>query len=116
MSSCLNCKTKPGADHDTDHIYLETKLRLKTYRCQSSKMAVKHDIEKLNDPTIKEEYTVTTENRFEALLQIADEDKRPDELMTQIKDIFLETADEKLGKRKGKKGKEKETMDFKQDL
>ena len=43
--SCLNCKTKPGADHDTDHIYLETKLRLKTYRCQSSKMAVKHDIE-----------------------------------------------------------------------
>ena len=58
-----------------------------------------------NFPIIKEEYTVTTENRFEALLQIADEDKRPDELMTQIKDIFLETAEEKLGKRKGKKKK-----------
>ena len=26
MSSCLSCKTKPGADHDTDHIYLESRV------------------------------------------------------------------------------------------
>ncbi len=53
MSSCLSCKTKPGADHDTDHIYLESRVRLKTFRCQTSKMAVKHDIDRLSDPDIK---------------------------------------------------------------
>ena len=105
MSSCLSCKTKPGADHDTDHIYLESRVRLKTFRCQTSKMAVKHDIDRLNDPDIKEQYTIAVENKFEVLLDMTDEEKRPDELMNQIKDIFLQTAEEKLGKRKGKKKK-----------
>ena len=36
MSSCLTCRTKPGADHDTDHIFLEAKFRLKTFKCQQS--------------------------------------------------------------------------------
>ena len=68
-------------------------------------MAVIHDIEKLTDPEIKTEYSFAVENRFEALLELTDEDKRPEELMSQIKDIFLQTAEEKLGKRKGKKKK-----------
>ena len=105
MSSCLNSKTRPGADHDTDHVYLEAKLRLKTFKCQSAEMAIKHDLEKLDDPEIRKEYTLAVENRFETLLEITDEDKRPEELMSQIKDIFLQTAEEKLGKRKGKKKK-----------
>ena len=68
-------------------------------------MAVKHDIEKLNDSETKIEYTIAVENKFEKLLEITDENQRPEELMSQIKDIFLQTAEEKLGKRKGKKKK-----------
>ena len=89
MSSCINSRTRPGADHDTDHILLESKIRLKTFNCQQSKMALKHDIDKLNDPKIKEHYSVSTENRFEALLLVTDEDKRPEELMSEIENIFF---------------------------
>ncbi len=49
-------------------------------------------------------------NKFEVLLDITEKEKRADEIMSHIIDIFLQTAEEKLGKRKGK---EKEALDFK---
>ena len=32
-SSVLDSKTRPGADHDPDHILLQAKMRIKTYKC-----------------------------------------------------------------------------------
>ena len=77
MSSVTNSKTRPGADHNTDHILVEAKIRLKTYKCQSKKITAKHDLEKLKDEETKTEYMVGTENRFEILLQTADEESNP---------------------------------------
>ena len=57
-------------------------------------MAVKHDIDRLSDPDIKEQYTIAVVNTFEVLLGITEEEKRADVLMSQIKDIFLQTAEE----------------------
>ena len=57
-------------------------------------MAVKHDIDRLSDPDIKEQYTIAVVNKFEVLLDITEEEKRADVLMSQIKDIFLQTAEE----------------------
>ena len=104
-SSVLNCKTKPGADHDTDHILLQAKLRIKTYKCQTKKMAVKHDLEKLANEDIRIQYTISTENKFQELLNITDVDQTPEELVTSIKEIYLTSADDILGKRRRKKAK-----------
>ena len=62
MSSFLDCKARPGADHDTDHILLQAKIRTKVYKCQAKKIATKHDLERLNDDNIRIEYTIVTEN------------------------------------------------------
>ena len=74
MSSVTNSKSRPGVDHDTDHILVEAKVRLKMYRSQAKKMSVKHDIEKLDDDKIRTEYTVSTENKVEVLLQTVNDD------------------------------------------
>ena len=103
MSSVTNSKSRPGLDHDTDHILVQAKVRLKTYKCQASKIATKHDLEKLEDDKIRADYTVATENRFEILLQTVDDDKTPDELLNSVKEIYLSVADEILGKKKKKK-------------
>ena len=105
MSSVTNSKSRPGVDHDTDHILVQAKIRLKTYKCQSKKIIAKHDIEKLENVSTRAEYTVATENRFEVLLQTAEDDKTPEELLSSIKDIYLSAADEILGKKKSKKTK-----------
>ena len=105
MSSVTNSKSRPCVDHDTDHILVEAKVRLKMYRSQTKKMSVKHDIEKLDDDKIRTEYTVAIENKFEILLQTANDDSTPDELLNSIKNVFLESADEILGKKKNKKTK-----------
>ena len=68
-------------------------------------MSVKHDIEKLEDDKTRTEYTVATENKFEVLLQTANDDSTPDELLNSIKDVFLTSADEILGKKRNKKTK-----------
>lgn len=105
MSLVTDSKSRPGVDHDTDHILVQTKIRLKTYKCQAKKITAKHDIEKLDDENTRLEYTVATENKFEILLQTANDDKTPDELLNYVKDIYLTAADEILGKKKSKKNK-----------
>ena len=106
MSSFLDCKARLGADHDTDHILLQAKIRTKVYKCQAKKIATKHDLERLNDDNIRIEYTIATENKFEQLLNAADTDDRtPEELLNSVKDVFLSTADDVLGKRRRRRNK-----------
>ena len=105
MSSVTDSKTRPGVDHDTDHILVQTKVRLKTYKCQAKKITAKHDVEKQDDANIRAEYSIATENRFEALLHIAKDDITPDELLNSVKEVYLSAADEILGKKKRKKCK-----------
>ena len=63
-------------------------------------MNVKHDIERLEDDDIRLQYNVSTENKFELLLQTAGDEQQPDELLNQIKDVFISCADEVLGKKR----------------
>ena len=105
MSSVLISKSRPGVDHDTDHILVQAKIRLKTFKCQSKKIAVKHDIERLEEDEIKTKYNISTENKFELLLQAAGENQKPEELLDSIKDVFLTSADEILGKKRKKQDK-----------
>ena len=76
---------------------------------------MRHDIERLEDKDIKAQYNVSTENKFELLLQSAEEDQPPEELLQSIKDVYLTCADEILGKKTKMKTKpwiSKETIDL----
>ena len=102
-SSYTNCKTRPGADHDTDHILLVAKLKMKGYRKSQNCTFVRFDLEKLQKEA-GAEFKLKTENRFEALLQIQEE-KLPEELWQEMKQIWKETAESTLGKQQSKKPK-----------
>ncbi len=62
-------------------------------------------VDKLNDEEIKNKYTIATENKFEVLLKVANEDQTPEELVRSVNDVYLTAADEILGKRRKKKSK-----------
>ena len=61
---------------------------------KKKKITAKHDVEKLDDVNIRAEYSIATENRFEVLLQTANDETTPDELLNSVKEIYLSAADE----------------------
>ncbi|GFO04977.1 LOW QUALITY PROTEIN: endonuclease-reverse transcriptase [Plakobranchus ocellatus] len=95
-SSFIKCKTKPGADCDTDHILVVAKIKLKSYRKKSD-----------NNPLIRYELNKLQESntqRFEALLDTCEE-KTPEELWLGMKNIWTEAPENTLGKKKSMKKK-----------
>ena len=62
-------------------------------------------MDKSNDVDTKERYTIETENKFEVLLKVADENQTPEELLKYVNEVYLTAADEVLGKRRKKKSK-----------
>ena len=98
-SSCVsNCKTYPGADCDTDHNLLVATLKI---RLGKKKKLVA--LPCLNLEELKEEravaYEVEVKNRFEALGEVRDE-RTPEELWNETKEILLDAAKETIGFKK----------------
>ena len=105
-TSVTNARTRPGVDCETDHILVTANLRLKVYKTEKGKYAAKYDLDKLNDPEIKEQYAIETHNRFSALLtDWRANENMPDEIWAEISKVFKETAESNLGRRKGKPSK-----------
>ena len=105
-TAVLDAKTKPGADCDTDHLLVVTKIRLKAYRRQKEKPLLRFAVEQLKEDGIKERYIAETENRFTILLQEwEDSEKTPNELWKDMKDILIACGEKILGKRKKRRTK-----------
>ncbi|GFN85804.1 craniofacial development protein 2-like protein [Plakobranchus ocellatus] len=105
FSSFSNCVTKPGADCDTDHILLTAKPKLKGFKKKVTEIPlIRYDLARLHDTEVLNKYLIETENRFEILLK-TDEEKSPDELWTDMKEIWNQTAESLLGRKKISKGK-----------
>ena len=62
------------------------------------------DLEKLEDPVIKDQYRLELENKFEVLLAL-EEEITPDEFWMSVKDTFLDTANNVLGRKRKRKDK-----------
>ena len=74
QSSYTDCKTRPGADSNTDHNLLIAKLKMKGYRKNNqSNPPIRYALEKLHDSEIKETYEIQTQTRFEPLLEVQEE-------------------------------------------
>ncbi|GFO50342.1 endonuclease-reverse transcriptase [Plakobranchus ocellatus] len=105
FSSFSNCVTKPGADCDTDQILLTAKLKLKGFKKKVTEIPlIRYDLARLHDTEVLNKYLIETENRFEILLK-TDEEKSPDDLRTDMKEIWNQTAESLLGRKKISKGK-----------
>ncbi|XP_042885955.1 craniofacial development protein 2-like [Penaeus japonicus] len=96
--SCVkNVKTRPGADCNSDHQLLAAEIKL-----QLKKLTQPPQLIRFNYNTLDNNYSVKISNSFEALLQCEDE-KNPNELWNEGKDIFLKVAEETITKKTNKR-------------
>ena len=104
FTSILDAKTRPGADCDTDHIVTTAKLRLKTFRMPTtSNTPIRYNLDCLGNAQTTNEYAVTTENRFQVLLDECDEEASNNHIWNDMETIWKESADEILGKLRQKR-------------
>ena len=97
--------TIPRADCGTDHNFLIAIVKIKFKQTKRNKTTPKYDLE-----NIATNYTVEVKNRF-SILQV--DDKNPEDLWIDIRDVVIETAEKlipKLEKRKVTKWLTEETI------
>lgn len=105
-SSVLNSKTLPGTDCDTDHILVTAKIRFKAMKVSKKKPSPKFDTEKLENPDIASSFQIELSNRFTQLMEVwTESDKLPEELWNDMKKVYIDTAEEKLGRKRRTKPK-----------
>ena len=89
--------TKPSADCDTDHELLVGTMKLKLKCKKTTTRPVRYDVR-----DIDQNFTIETRNRFQALL-FDIEEKEPDDIANEAKNILIEAAKKHLKKKRGKK-------------
>ena len=100
-SSISNCKTYPGADCDSDHHLLVATLTMRLGKKKKLESPLRLDLDSLNGEKAAE-YALEVTNRFEALGFLEDE-KSPNDLWIQTKEILLDSAEKTVGlKRRSK--------------
>ena len=105
-TSVLSSKTRPGADCDSDHKLVSTKLNLKTWRSPKTKPPPRFNTDILSNPVIAEEFGIETSNRFSKLRDDwIINDTYPFEVFKEMMGVWTETAMAKLGEKKSKKPK-----------
>ena len=100
----LNSRAYPGADCGSDHNLVGAELKLRFRKHGRTEQRIVYDLDKLQDSSIRESYTVEVNNRFQTLLG-CEEEKSPNELWEDIKEETKNTAECWLGKRKKSKDK-----------
>ena len=89
-----NVKIYPGADCNSDHQLLVEKCKVRLKKIHMPPPPLRFDT-----TLIDIEYTVTVENKFEELLRCKEETS-PNEVWEIGRNVILETAKEKVPKKK----------------
>jgi hypothetical protein len=102
-TSISNCKTYPGADCDTDHNLLVATLKIRIGRQKKEEIIKRLNVEELQGyKGLAYEMEVT--NRFKALNMVAEE-RSPNEVWKETKEVLLTAAEEIVGYKKRDKEK-----------
>ena len=101
-NSLLDVQARRGADADTDHYLVTAKLQLKLKKVQQpSQTRIKFDTRRLKNENVRQQFTLTLRNRFEALNEenVDPEDDQNDinKPWNKIKDVINNTSKEILG-------------------
>ena len=105
LTSVINAKSCPGADSDSDHLLIKMKVRIKAIKQKQPSRPSRFNVElmKDDDSTASTDYNIETNNRFDALLKLWNENESlPEEIWTEMKKVYLETAESVLGTKKKK--------------
>ena len=106
VTTIQNSKARPGADCDSDHNLVAAKVKLKAYKILKPKMIQRFALDNLLDENTALDYNLETSNRFEKLTEEwIINDAYPDEIWNEMKNVYLETAETIIGKKKTKKSK-----------
>ena len=92
-SAIQHITTKPSVDCDTDHELLVAPFMVRLKCKKITKWPVRYDLQEMD-----ENFSIEVRNRFTVLLMTIDE-KEPDEIAKETKDIYLETSRKHLRKR-----------------
>ena len=96
--SLHDVKARRGADVGSDHELVISKIKLKLRVSKKPKSNTKrYAVEKLKEPAIKEKFCIELRNRFSALEEVTEE---VEGIWENISDIYNQTADKILGKKK----------------
>ena len=88
FTSILDAKTRPGGDCDADHTLTTAKLRWKTFRMPTtSNDPIRYNLDRLGNAQTANEYAVTTENRFQVLLDEWDEESSTNHIWNDMETI-----------------------------
>jgi hypothetical protein len=94
-SSVRNCKTYPGADCDTDHQLLVASMKIRLAKPEKQNRIPPLNLEELKgDKAVQ--YATEVSNKF-SVLEALREEKSPEDLWKNTKEILLEVASEILG-------------------
>ena len=102
--SVIDVRVKRGADVGTDHHLLIMKLRLKLKSIQNNKDSdrIKFNIVKLQDPKVKQSFSIALRNRFDTLTNEHEDTEvnltNLDNLWKKSKEAWMNTAKEVLGR------------------
>ena len=101
-------KTLPGTDCGSDHELVVSVVEVKLKKMKKEPMVVRYDLSEIDD-----QYKIDVKNRFSELMNIVEE-KDPDELADDIKNIYIEAAGKHLPRKRHKKQVwiSKETLDL----
>ena len=91
-------KTRPSADCGSDHQMLLGKLKLRLKSKKTTAQPVRFDV--MNIPA---QFTTEIGNRFMPLLQMAEEDVKPEVLWASTSDVLKKTAQEYIPRKKRQK-------------
>ena len=104
FTSILVAKTRPGADCVNDHTLTTAKLRWKTFRMpKTSNAPISYNLDRLGNAQTANEYAVTTENRFQVILDEWEEETSTNHVWNDMETIWKVSADEILGKLRKKR-------------
>ena len=102
--SLQDVKVRRGADVASDHHLVAAKLKLKLKKNWSSepRRKARYNVNYLKDQTVREQYGITLNNRFDILQEMIDEDEgiTVEQHWNAVKNTFNTTCEETLGRKK----------------
>ena len=72
-NALISTKTRPGADCESDHVPVVSRIRLKLKKLRTKKVPVKLDLALLKEnQEIQNNFAIKVENKFQALTNLND--------------------------------------------